>query len=185
MLFFQFLNSQLYFYFYGFGVVYTLLFLFRNIDKLPLMMAANKILPIAGLLYLFSVSFYYGIVFFSEYYSGTAYSQYAFTNRVFNNFYLAIVFPVMFVFIPSQLFWLRRVKDSKWIKFILSFFFIFSFERIFIFISSFHSDYLPSSWILYTGDFLETLVYSILLFLFLTAFYHYRNFIINTFRAIF
>jgi hypothetical protein len=181
----QFLNSQLYFYFYGFGIVYGLLFLFRKIDKLPLMEAADKILPIAGLLYLFFALFYYGIDFFIGYYSGATIVHYAFINTTFNTFYLAVVYPIMFMFIPSQLFWFQKVKESKWIKFILSFFFIFSFERIYIFFSSFHRDYLPSSWTICTDDFLGTIVYSVLLFLFLTAFYHYRNFIINTFRAIF
>lgn len=185
MPFFQFLNSQFYFYFYGFGVVFALLFLFRKIDKLPLMKAADEILPIAGLLYLLSHVFYYGFVLFFEWYSGTAYSQYAFINPIFNNFCLAIVYPVMLVFVPSQLFGFKKTKDSKWVKFVLSFFFIFSFERIYIFFSSFHRDYLPSSWAMYTDDFLGTIVYSVLLFLFLTAFYHYRNFIINTFKAIF
>ena len=151
---------------------------------MPLLVSAYRIVPVMGMLYLLFEVFYYGMEFLSGCYSGTEYSQYAFTNTVFNNFYLAIVYPLMFVFIPSQLFWFQKIKDSKWIKFVLSFFFIFSFERICIFISSFHRDYLPSSWTLYAGDFWDTIMCSVLLFLFLTAFYHYRNFIINTFRAI-
>lgn len=51
-----------------------------------------------------------------------------------------------------QLFWIRKVRTTPWMIFILSIFVNIGmwFERFVIIVTSLHRDYLPSSWAVYT-----------------------------------
>lgn len=46
----------------------------------------------------------------------------------------------------TQLLWISRLRQSKVARLVIAFFLMFSFEKIFILITSFDRDYIPSSW---------------------------------------
>ncbi|RAW01827.1 hypothetical protein [Pseudochryseolinea flava] len=48
--------------------------------------------------------------------------------------------------VATQILWIRKVRSSRIARFIISFFLVFSFERMVIYITSFHRDYIPAHW---------------------------------------
>lgn len=53
---------------------------------------------------------------------------------------------ICYLFILTQLFWITKFLRSYLFKFIVGFSFVFSFEKFVIIVTSFHRDYLPTSW---------------------------------------
>ncbi len=172
--FFSALNYLSYYcksYLFGFALVYIILFLFKNF----ILKTAFKTIPYIGLIFFICTSISYGVEFILAYYSGVSYTQYISLNPILNNIWVAIIFPLLFVFIPTQLFWFEKIRNLKWIVLGLTYFFIFSFERTYIFLSAFHRDYLPSTWTMYAGDLLIEILTSVILFLLITLIFHYKN----------
>lgn len=137
--------------FSGFGMVVTLMTLvrifipkFKDYITLDHMEAMNKIIMATGLM----VGYAYGSEFFIAWYSGSPYEGYVFMNRAFGPYWWAYWIMVSCnVFIP-QLFWMKAVRRSIPIMFVISIFVNIGmwFERFVIVVTSLHRDFLPSNW---------------------------------------
>lgn len=172
--FFEIVSRYSGFYLYGFGVFYLVFNLINKPTINNSITSAKGIIPVAGVIFFLSESIYYGLPFLSEYYDGTSYTQYAFGNSNFSNIYTIIVFPIIFKFVPTQLFWFEKMRIKRWLPLLCVPFFLFDFSRFYIFITSFHRDYLPSTWSMSSDSFIETLIFSFFWFLFVTLFWNYK-----------
>ncbi len=175
--FFQITISCLNSYFFGYGILFCSLFLLGQSRKIELINTSFRIIPVLGLLLLFLTLFNWFLEFFRAYYSGTEYEQHSFIGyaAIYGSFWYTFFASLLYAIIPTQLFWFKKIKNSRLIVFFISLLFIICFERILIFISSFHRDYLPSSWIMYTGDVVLNVIYSIVIFVITTLIYRYKN----------
>jgi hypothetical protein len=163
-------------YLFGFGLVYSSFFVFGQSEKLNLFITSFKLIPFIGCLFFLSTICNYLLIFFRSWYSGVGYEQYAFVGYDFIGvFWMTMLFSCLCVFIPTQLFWLKKIKKFRFVVFLLTFFFLFSLERIAIFISAFHRDYLSSSWTMYTGDIFLNIVYSIMIYVLIALLFHYKD----------
>lgn len=163
-------------YLFGFGLIYSSFFVFGQSKKLDLFITSFKLIPLIGCFFFLSTLINYLLIFFSSWYSGTEYDQYAFVGYdFFGVFWVTMLFSCLYVFVPTQLFWLKKIKNSRFLLFLLTFFFLFSLERVVIFISFFHRDYLPSSWAMYTSDIVLNIIYSIIIYVAATLFFHYKD----------
>jgi molybdopterin-containing oxidoreductase family membrane subunit len=144
--------------FSGFAMVQTLMILCRRAFHLEDLLTPrhienmNKILLATGSM----VGYAYAMEFFIAWYSGNPYEKFTFINRAFGPYAWAYWTMVTCnVFLP-QLFWLKRVRTSIAVTFVLSLFVNVGmwFERFVIIVTSLHRDFLPSSW----GYFRPTLV---------------------------
>lgn len=167
--------QQIDFYIYGFALVVIVLFLISKLSKLALIKTAYKILPPIGLMYFVSLLLNYLIDFFKSYFSGVEYTQYAFLNRITGPYCVVYFFIFFKILVITQLFRIKKIIGLNWIVFLLSILLVVSVERIVIILTSFHRDYLPSSWTIATNDVIETIIYSLFLFLMITSFIHYRR----------
>jgi len=110
----------------------------------------------------------YGTEFFTAYYSGSPYEQFAFYNRATGplawGYYIMVACNVL---IP-QLFWLKGVRRNLVVVFIISLFINLGmwFERFIIIVSSLQREFLPSAWTSYraTSIGISTLIGSFGLF---------------------
>ena len=73
----------------------------------------------------------------------------AMIDRMFGKYWFSIWIQPLFWFALSQIFRIKFLSKNILIRIFASFFLIFSIERLIIIISSFHRDYLPSSWTMY------------------------------------
>ena len=105
-------------------------------------------------------------------YSGNAYERYVFFNRALGPFKWAYWTMVSCNVIIPQLFWIRKVRTTPWMIFILSIFVNIGmwFERFVIIVTSLHRDYLPSSWAMYSPTFVEVAIFLGSFGLFFTCF---------------
>lgn len=67
-------------------------------------------------------------------------------NRMFGKYWFGFWLQPLLWFSISQLLRIKAIRKNILIKLIFSFFFILSIEKIVIIFTSFHRDYLPSSW---------------------------------------
>lgn len=80
-----------------------------------------------------------------DYFSQSEYQVYITNSEILNYWHYSLLKTIIIV-LASQSLWVKHVRNSKWLRVILSlliFFFLF-FERIVILIRSLHRDYLPS-----------------------------------------
>ena len=70
----------------------------------------------------------------------------AFNQRLTGPYWFGYWLQPLFWIVLTQLLWIKALQQSLVFRLLLSALFIFSFERIVIIITSFHRDYLPSSW---------------------------------------
>ncbi|MCW1147634.1 hypothetical protein [Flavobacterium lacisediminis] len=138
--------------FFGFGI-YNLFFLvlrkikalqdkvkFKEIDQ-----AATLTIFFCGLIYLVNWSFDWLYIFINH---DSENSKYI-INRL-NGPYGFSVYAQQLSYITScLLFFLNFIKKNSFLRFIIGFIFLFNFEKFVIITSSFHRDYLPSSWTMY------------------------------------
>ncbi len=95
--------------------------------------------------------------FFTAFYSGNPYEQFAFWNRAMGpmgwGYWIMVACNVL---IP-QLYWSRRVRTSVVAVFVISLLVNVGmwFERFMIIVSSLHRDYLPANWTGYTPTIIE------------------------------
>lgn len=137
--------------FSGFGMVVTLMCLirafvpqFKDYITINHMEAMNKIIMLTGML----VGYAYMSEIFIAWYSGSAYEQFAFKNRITGPYGWA--YWIMFscnVIIP-QLFWLKKLRRSIPVMFVISILVNVGmwFERYVIVVTSLHRDFLPANW---------------------------------------
>jgi hypothetical protein len=57
--------------------------------------------------------------------------------------------PLIWTFI-TQLFWIKRIKELKFIRIIIAVLLIVSFERYVIIVTSIHRDYIPWNWVMFS-----------------------------------
>ncbi|TWT36953.1 Polysulfide reductase, NrfD [Posidoniimonas corsicana] len=143
--------------FSGFGMVLTLMVPAREWFGLKDLVTTRhlenmcKIIIATGSM----VGFAYATEFFIAWYSGNPYEQFTFVNRAFGPYWWAYWIMVTCNVISPQLFWIKAVRTSPMLMFIISIFINIGmwFER-FVIVMTLHRDFLPSSW----GLFKPTLV---------------------------
>jgi hypothetical protein len=94
-------------------------------------------------------------------------------KTMFGKYWFGFWLQPLLWFSMSQLLRIKPIQKSILLKLIFSFFFILSIEKIVIIITSFHRDYLPSSWTMssssYSSNLFLELLIKISLFLFSIA----------------
>jgi molybdopterin-containing oxidoreductase family membrane subunit len=95
----------------------------------------------------------------------------AMIDRMFGKYWFSIWIQPLFWFALSQIFRIKFLSKNILIRIFASFFLIFSIERLIIINSSFHRDYLPSSWTMYRqldiypSNFILSILMKILIFM--------------------
>ena len=145
--------------FSGFGMVATLLVVARkvmnyeNYITIGHLDAMTRIIMVTGTI----VGIAYLTEFFIAWYSGNVYEQYAFANRAFGPYWWAYWSMMSCNLIAPQVFWFKWARTTPWFIFIMSIVVNVGmwFERFVIIVTSLHRDYLPSSWVMYSGSLTE------------------------------
>ena len=160
--------------FSGFAMVLTLLIITRKvynledyitIKHLELM---NIVIIVTGSI----VGIAYLTELFMAWYSGVAYEQYAFYNRVTGPYWWAYWSMMTCNVISPQLFWFKKIRTNIVATFIISIIVNIGmwFERFVIIVTSLHRDYLPSSWAMFYPTIYDLGMYIFTFGLFFTAF---------------
>ncbi|HPN38952.1 MAG TPA: polysulfide reductase NrfD, partial [Melioribacteraceae bacterium] len=139
--------------FSGFAMVQNVLifirkiFNYEHIITLNTLEKMNKVMLLTGML----VGYAYGMEFFMAWYSGVQAEQFTFINRAFGPYAWAYWIMVSCNVIFPQLFWIKRIRRSIPIMFIIGVFVNVGmwFERFVITVTSLSRDYLPASWAYY------------------------------------
>ncbi|MCV2484236.1 hypothetical protein OD917_04825 [Flavobacterium sp. SH_e] len=84
-------------------------------------------------------------------------------NRMFGKYWFGFWLQPLLWFSMSQLLRIKSIQKSILLKLIFSFFFIISIEKIVIIATSFHRDYLPSSWTMSTYSYSSNLFLELLI----------------------
>ncbi|GMU85348.1 MAG: polysulfide reductase chain C [Ignavibacteriales bacterium] len=136
--------------FSGFAMVVTVLIFVRKIFDLEHLITIdhlekmNKIILATGMM----VGYAYAMEFFIAWYSGNQTESFVFINRAFGPFAWAYWIMVSCNVIFPQFFWIRKLRRSIPVMFIIVIFVNVGmwFERFVITVTSLHRDFLPSSW---------------------------------------
>ena len=167
--------------FSGMAMVLTLMLIARKTMRLEDYITGQHIDAMCSLVILTSglVGLAYGTEFFTAYYSGNAYEQFAFYNRATGplawGYWIMVSCNVM---IP-QLFWFGGVRRNFVVVFIISLFINVGmwFERFIIIVSSLQRDFLPSAWASYRPTSIEIATFVGTLGLFFTLFLLFCRFV--------
>lgn len=145
--------------FSGFAMVQNVLifvrkiFNYEHIITLDTLEKMNKIILVTGSM----VGYAYIMEFFIAWYSGNPVEQFVFINRVFGPYSWAywIMFSCNVIF--PQLFWIKRIRRSIPIMFVLGVLVNVGmwFERFVIVVTSLTRDFLPSSWAHYAPTLID------------------------------
>ncbi len=136
--------------FSGFAMVQNVLifirkiFNYENIITIDTLEKMNKIILVTGSM----VGYAYGMEFFIAWYSGIQAEQFTFINRAFGPYAWAYWIMVTCNVISPQLFWIKKIRRSVPIMFIIGVLVNIGmwFERFVIVVTSMSRDFLPSSW---------------------------------------
>ncbi|MCI5057495.1 MAG: polysulfide reductase NrfD [Flavobacteriales bacterium] len=136
--------------FSGFAMVQTLLLIVRKVVNLEDYITVkhveymNIVIVITGSM----VGVAYLSELFISWYSGVEYEGYAFLNRATGPYSWSYYWMMSCNVITPQLFWIRKIRRSLVLSFILSIVVNIGmwFERFVIIVTSLHRDYIPSSW---------------------------------------
>ncbi len=136
--------------FSGFAMVVTLMVparKFFGLEKLVTLRHLEnmtKIILATGTM----VGFAYAIEFFTAWYSGNGYEQFAFVNRAFGPYAWAYWIMVSCNVLSPQLFWFKKFRTTPWLMVLVCIFVNIGmwFERFVITVTSLSRDFLPSSW---------------------------------------
>ncbi|WJS94931.1 hypothetical protein NYQ10_00420 [Flavobacterium johnsoniae] len=90
-------------------------------------------------------------------------SNFFLLNRMFGKYWFGFWLQPLLWFSMSQLLRIKSIQKSILLKLIFSFFFIISIEKIVIIVTSFHRDYLPSSWTMSTYSYSSNLFLELLI----------------------
>jgi molybdopterin-containing oxidoreductase family membrane subunit len=167
--------------FSGFGMVATLLIVARkvmnyeNYITIGHLEAMSKIIMVTGSI----VGIAYITEFFIAWYSGVEYEQYAFTNRMFGPYWWAYWSMMSCNLIAPQVFWMKWARTTPWFIFTMSIVVNVGmwFERFVIIVTSLHRDYLPSSWVMYSGSLTEIGLFLGTFGIFFTCFFLFAKFL--------
>jgi len=167
--------------FSGFGMVLTLMIPARQWLGLHQLITLNHLDNIAKILLLTGtmVGYAYGMEFFIAWYSGVEYEQFAFINRAFGPYAWAYWIMIGCNVISPQFFWIRALRRSPLVLFVISIFVNIGmwFERFVITISTLNRDFLPSSWGYYSPTLIDILTYAGSFGLFFTMFLLFCRFL--------
>ncbi len=136
--------------FSGFAMVQNVLifirkiFNYEHIITLDTLEKMNKIIILTGSM----VGYAYAMEFFTAWYSGVQPEQFTFLNRAFGPYAWAYWIMVSCNVIFPQLFWIRKIRRSIPVMFVIAVLVNVGmwFERFVITVTSLHRDFLPSSW---------------------------------------
>jgi Ni/Fe-hydrogenase subunit HybB-like protein len=145
--------------FSGFAMVVTLMvparafFGLREFVTLRHLENMTRIILVTGSM----VGYAYAMEFFTAWYSGNRYEQFAFINRAFGPYAWAYWTMVTCNVVSPQLFWFKKVRTTPWMMVIVCIFVNIGmwFERFVITVTSLSRDFLPSSWGYYTPTFVD------------------------------
>ena len=145
--------------FSGFGMVMTLLIITRGVMHLQDYITLHHLDRMAKVM-LFTgsiVAFAYATEIFTAWYGRNPDERFAFWNRATGPYAWAFWIMVTCNALLPQLLWLRRVRRSVPVLFVLSLLVNVGmwFERFVIIVTSLHRSYLPSSWVMYTPTLIE------------------------------
>ncbi|KRB59853.1 hypothetical protein [Flavobacterium sp. Root186] len=165
-------------FFTAFGL-YSILYLIVSIFiKKPILYKideeAVKFISLAGVIY-FAVWIIGIFVFYAE---SNPEEQNDLINRLFGKYWFGIWFQPILWFALTQLLRFKKVSKNALLRIVFSFLLIVSIEQFIIFITSFHRDYLPSSWTMYRdldiypSNFFLALLIKIMVFLLFVGIYY-------------
>ncbi len=145
--------------FSGFAMVVTLMvparefFGLRELVTLRHLENMTKIILLTGTM----VGYAYAMEFFTAWYSGNRYEQFAFMNRAFGPYAWAYWTMVTCNVISPQFFWFKKFRTTPWLMVIVCIFVNIGmwFERFVITVTSLSRDFLPSSWGYYQPTFVD------------------------------
>jgi molybdopterin-containing oxidoreductase family membrane subunit len=136
--------------FSGFAMVSMLIIILRRMFHLQHVITVNhldvmnKIMLATSLM----VGYAYATEFFTSWYSGVIYEQYAFMNRAMGPYAWSYWTMVTCNVLIPQLLWIRKIRRSPMLMYPIVILVNVGmwFERFVIIVTSLHRDYLPSSW---------------------------------------
>ncbi|RZJ64503.1 MAG: hypothetical protein EOO50_15375 [Flavobacterium sp.] len=111
-----------------------------------------------------------GSVLFFLFWAGTIAYYRIFEDESWRSFYDRLTGPygfsiwvpmIMYMFLP-QLLWVNKLRENYLSRFVIAFLLFFSFEKFVIIVTSFHRDYLPSSWSMEANSYLPYILLGIL-----------------------
>ncbi len=143
----------------GFAMVITLAvparqyFGLKHLITLRHLENMNKIMLATGLI----VGYAYLVEFFTAWYSGHHYEQYAFLNRALGPYAPAFWLMILCNVVAPQFLWSKRVRTSPWAMFAVAMFINVGMwlERFVIVVSSLHRDFLPANWSHFTPTWVD------------------------------
>jgi hypothetical protein len=174
-------------FFTGFGL-YSLLFLFISIfTKKALLFKvdeeAKKFISFIGIIY-FIIWIIGTIVFYTE---SNIEEQNSMLNRMFGKYWIGFWVQPILWFLITQLLRIKKIWKNVLLRILFSVLLIISIEKCIVIITSFHRDYLPSSWRMYndlgiypSNFFFALLVKIIMFLLFVWIFYLFKSKILKT-----
>jgi Ni/Fe-hydrogenase subunit HybB-like protein len=145
--------------FSGMAMVLTLMLVARKTMRLEDYITVRHVDAMCKLIILTSgmVGLAYATEFFTAFYSGNRYEQFAFMNRAMGPLAWGYWIMVACNVLVPQLFWFARVRRTLPVVFLISLLVNVGmwFERFIIIVSSLERDYLPSSWASYSPTSIE------------------------------
>ncbi len=125
------------------------------------------------------VGFAYAIEFYIAWYGGNKYEGFAFINRATGPFWWAYFTMVTCNVVAPQFFWIKKVRTTPWMMFVISIFVNIGmwFERFVITVTSLSRDFLPSSWSYFTPTIIDVAMFAASFGLFFTLFLLFCRFL--------
>ena len=160
--------------FSGFAMVLTLLLIARKTMNLEDYITIGhidvmcKVILVTGSV----VGIAYITELFMAWYSQSPYEQYTFATRFLGRYSWAYWIMMSCNVITTQFFWFRKLRRNVLFVFFMSIVINVGmwYERFVIIVTSLSQDYIPSSWLLYEGSWVEVGIFAGTLGLFFTAF---------------
>jgi molybdopterin-containing oxidoreductase family membrane subunit len=166
--------------FSGFAMVLTLMLVARKVYKLEdyITMEHIEMMNIVMMVTGSVVGIAYITEFFIAWYSQVPYETYCFFNRATGQYWWAYWAMMTCNVISPQMVWIKKVRTSITMTFILSIIVNIGmwFERFVIIVTSLHRDYLPSSWNYFTPTMWDIMCYVFSIGLFFTFFFLFAKF---------
>lgn len=163
---------------FGFGIysIFKLLFkpLFSDATKIKIEKFDNSacsIIPVIGLIYLLN---WLGTLFFQYNNLEDQAEIYQMKSRLFGAYWFGYWLQPS-LFLSSQLLWFKKLRKIILIRIIIALTLILSIESIVVYMTSFHRDYLPSSWTVPLTTRIYEWALSIGIFIFVTILYHFTK----------
>lgn len=145
---------------------------------------SNKFISLIGLIYLVL----YSIGTIVELHLMNEEDKVLLLNRMFGKYWFGYWLQPLLWIIITQLLRFKNIRTNIFLRILFGFLFIFSIEKLVILIITFHRDYLPSSWTMYTdldfypSNLILALLLKITVFLFFVFIFKRIRLVINKIR---